>query len=109
MPEDPYAAIADLYDFAYSDFDDDIDFYENLARAVGGPVRGRGVGSGRAAVPLAEAGYEVVGIDTSPSMLARAGERLAATKLTKGRLDLLEVGMTCFAPRRRAGRLFSAA
>ena len=47
MPEDPYAAIADLYDFAYSDFDDDIDFYENLARAVEGPVLELGVGSGR--------------------------------------------------------------
>ena len=109
MPEDPYAAIADLYDFAYSDFDDDIDFYENLARAVEGPVLELGVGSGRVAVPLAEAGYEVVGIDTSPSMLARAGERLAATKLTKGRLDLVEVDMTCFDLGRRFGLIFVAA
>src|SRR3990172_7672 len=69
MPEDPYSSIADLYDLAYGDFLDDVAFYENLARAVEGPVLELGVGSGRVAIPLAQAGLEVVGIDVSPSML----------------------------------------
>ena len=66
MAEDPYAPIADIYDFSYEDFIEDVDFYENLARSVDGPILELGVGSGRAAIPLAEAGYEVVGIDYRP-------------------------------------------
>ncbi len=34
MPSDPYASLADLYDLAYGEFSDDVDFYENLARAI---------------------------------------------------------------------------
>ncbi len=58
MPSvDPYAAIAQLYDFAYWDFDDDVEFYENLARINDGPVLELGAGSGRVAVRLAKAGF----------------------------------------------------
>ena len=60
--DDPYASIADLYDLTYEDFTDDIDFYDNLAQAVDGPLLELGVGSGRVALPLARRGYEVVGI-----------------------------------------------
>ena len=37
-----------------------------------------GCGTGRLLLPLARAGLEVVGIDSSPAMLARARARLAA-------------------------------
>ena len=74
--EDPYAPIAEIYDFSYNDFLEDVDFYDNLARAVDGPILELGVGSGRVAIPLAQAGYEVVGIDNSPTMLAVARARL---------------------------------
>lgn len=109
MPDDPYAPIADIYDFSYGDFTDDVDFYENLARAVGGPVLELGVGSGRVAIPLAESAYEVVGIDASASMLERARQRLAGTRLGKGRLDLVAADMTAFALDRRFGLVFVAA
>ena len=66
MPDDPYAPIADIYDFSYEDFDDDVEFYDNLARSVEGPVLELGVGSGRVALPLARRGHEVVGIDLRP-------------------------------------------
>ena len=109
MSEDPYASIADIYDFSYADFTEDIEFYENLARAVDGPILELGVGSGRVAFPLAEAGYEVVGIDTSPSMLDRAQRRLAAAKLKKGRLELVAADMTGFDLGRRFGLILIAA
>lgn len=61
-----------LIELDYSDFDEDLEFYENFARRAGGPVLELGVGTGRVAVPLAEAGIEVWGIDNDASMLARA-------------------------------------
>jgi SAM-dependent methyltransferase len=45
----------------------DVDFLAALA--AGGRVLELGVGSGRIAIPLAERGLEVVGIDASPRML----------------------------------------
>lgn len=106
---DLYAPIADLYDLAYGDFLDDVAFYENLARAADGPVLELGVGSGRVSLPLAEAGFDVVGIDTSPAMLAQARRRLAAAGLKEGRLQLVEADMTAFDLGRRFGLIFIAA
>ena len=62
------------------------------------------------AIPLAEAGYEVTGIDTSATMLAKARANLAATKLPKGAsVELLEGDMTSFDLRRRFGLVIVAA
>src|SRR6266540_3949146 len=93
---DPYLPMADLYDFAYGDYSDDSDFYLNLARATGGPILELGSGTGRVAFPLANAGHRVVGIDTSTSMLARASEKLKASRLARGRLSFVEADMTTF-------------
>lgn len=109
MTPDPYASIADIYDFAYADFTEDIDFYDNLAQAVDGPVLELGAGSGRVAVPLAQRGYAVVGIDTSPSMLERGRRRLAEAKAVDGSLELVEADMTGFDLGRRFGLVFVAA
>jgi SAM-dependent methyltransferase len=51
---------------------EDIDFYVEEALASGGPVVELAVGTGRIAVPIAEAGVAVVGIDSSEAMLAVA-------------------------------------
>ena len=69
----------------------DIPFYASLAREAGGPVVELAVGSGRVAIPVAQAtGRTVIGIDSSPAMLAQA--RTAAA--TAGaRLDLREGDM----------------
>jgi SAM-dependent methyltransferase len=106
---DPYASIADLYDFAYEDFGEDVQFYENLARSAGGPLLELGVGSGRVALPLARAGLNVVGIDTSASMLARARLNLEASDSMTGSLELLQADMTRFDLGRRFGMVFIAA
>jgi len=108
MPDDPYAPIAALYDLSYGDFTEDIDFYENLARVSGGPVLELGVGTGRVALPLAEAGYEVVGIDGSAAMLDVARRRTEGARL-KGKLELVEGDMRRFELARPFGLVVIAA
>lgn len=103
-PADPYAPIAGLYDFTYDQFTEDVEFYENLAQAVDGPILELGAGTGRVAIRLAEAGYAVTGIDTSASMLARGWQNLAEAAIPEGAsCDLLEADMTTF----DLGRQFS--
>lgn len=77
---------------------------------VDGAVLELGVGTGRVAIPLAEAGFEVVGIDTSETMLAQARATLEATKLPKGAsLTLVPGDMTDFNLERKFGLIFVAA
>jgi SAM-dependent methyltransferase len=71
------AAFADVYDDWYtgiSDADVSADVVVALARRSAGEQRPRvlelGVGTGRLAIPIAARDVEVVGVDTSPEMLA---------------------------------------
>ena len=109
MPDDPYASFARLYDFAYWDFTDDVDFYENLARIHGAPVLELGVGTGRVAARLAALDREITGIDSSPPMLARARENMKAAGVPAKRLRLVEGSMTDFDLGMRFGLVFIAA
>jgi SAM-dependent methyltransferase len=70
---------ADRYDEWSAEMTEDVPFYVELARETEGPIVELAVGSGRVAIPVAEAtGRPVLGIDTSPAMLAQARERAAA-------------------------------
>jgi len=94
MAHDPLAVIAEYYDLDLGDYQEDIPLYENLARRTDLPVLELGVGTGRVAIPLAEAGLSVVGIDSSEAMLA-----VARSKLDKGlsrRLQLILAEMEEF-------------
>lgn len=54
----------------------DIPFYVGLARDADGPLIELAVGTGRVAIPVAQAtGSRVIGIDASPAMLAQARVR----------------------------------
>lgn len=72
-------AFADVYDEWYADepsTEHAVATLAALAAAAGpGPVLELGVGTGRLAVPLAAAGFEVVGLDASPAMLDRLRAR----------------------------------
>jgi SAM-dependent methyltransferase len=58
---------------------EDVDFYVSLAAQATGPVVELAVGNGRVAVPVAErTGRRVIGIDSSPAMLAGARARAEA-------------------------------
>ena len=67
-----HSELPELYDLDWGEFADDLLFYENLARRGGGPVLELGTGTGRAAIPLARAGFDVWGLDSSEAMLDRA-------------------------------------
>lgn len=68
---DPYAAIAELYDQEHASFTDDVEMFVNFAQVVGDPILEVGCGSGRILLPIAEAGYHITGLDSSPVMLER--------------------------------------
>jgi SAM-dependent methyltransferase len=61
----------------------DVPFWQQLAARVSGPVLELGCGTGRIAVPLARSGVQVVGIDRSAPMLARARQRIRRARLSK--------------------------
>jgi SAM-dependent methyltransferase len=66
---DLYDRIAGFYDPWSRSVVEDVGFYVDHALASGGPVVELAVGTGRIAVPIAEAGIRVIGVDSSPAML----------------------------------------
>jgi SAM-dependent methyltransferase len=71
-------ALARLYDVDLQEDPGDLDLYLALAARSGGPVLELAAGSGRIAVALACAGYEVTAVDNDPAMLSRLRERLGS-------------------------------
>ena len=91
---DAYAPFAAVYEAWSSHMTEDVAFYVELAREADGPVVELAVGTGRVAIPVAEAiGRPVVGIDDSPAMLEQARERAEAAGVE---LDLREGDMRDF-------------
>ena len=86
--DSPYDPWADIYDSVYSYVRSDIPFYMQLALESGGPVLELGVGTGRVAIPIAQLGVNVVGIDSSPAMLAVARRKLRSLNFGAGSLEL---------------------
>jgi SAM-dependent methyltransferase len=99
-------SFADRYEEWSAPMTGDIDFYAGLARAADGPLVELAIGSGRVAIPVAQAtGKPVLGIDTSPAMLAKA--RAAAAAAGVGvRLDLREGDMRDLALDEPAGLIY---
>jgi SAM-dependent methyltransferase len=64
-----YDAIAGLYDEWSRQVTEDVEFYVEEALAAGGPIVELGVGTGRIAVPTAQRGVAVIGVDSSAGML----------------------------------------
>ena len=95
---------ADRYDEWSAEMTADVPFYVELARQSDGPIVELAVGSGRVAIPVAEAtGRPVLGIDTSPAMLAQARERAAAAGVE---LELREGDMRDLALEEPAGLVY---
>jgi SAM-dependent methyltransferase len=91
--KNPFERFARLYDWEHDPYVADVEVLVALARRFGGPVLELACGSGRLLAPLATAGLEVTGIDSSPAMLARARERLGREGL---QAQLLEQPMQAF-------------
>jgi ubiquinone/menaquinone biosynthesis C-methylase UbiE len=71
-----YDLFAQFYDMEHKDFCRDIELYRNYAVRCGGPVLELGCGSGRVSLALAKAGFNVMGVDNSATMLALARARI---------------------------------
>jgi len=66
LPE--YDALADLYDLEYP-HDYDVPFWLSLADRERGHIVEWGAGTGRLAIPLSEAGFDVTGVELSERMV----------------------------------------
>jgi SAM-dependent methyltransferase len=85
---------ADLYDDWYQDVPGTRDCVERLAELAGeGPVLELGVGTGRLALPLAERGLEVHGLDSSAAMLARLRAKPGGARVHASVGDMAEIGV----------------
>jgi SAM-dependent methyltransferase len=78
------ASNPDLYDLLHGEPQDEVAMYSSLSEGCDAILE-CGIGSGRIAIPLARAGIEVHGIDTSAEMLAQLELKLKAEPGTVGR------------------------
>lgn len=85
--------LARYYDLDLQGYTHDLVFFESFAQHAGPPVLELGVGTGRVAEHLAQAGMTITGIDSSGAMLEYARSRVsgaAARRLTLHQGDLRE-------------------
>ena len=78
-----YDRIAAFYDPWSRSVTEDVAFYVDQALASGGPVVELAVGTGRIAVPIAEAGIHVIGVDSSPEMLEVARAAVESAEVSE--------------------------
>jgi len=107
---DPYSVLADYYDLDVAGYEEDISLYDNLGRRHELPLLELGVGTGRAAIPLARAGLHVVGIDKSEAMLAVARKKAEAEpkrSSVRTHLTVVHGDITHFTLEERFGLVFS--
>ncbi len=88
--ENPDPGFAELY--ASLPDAADIEPWLGWCRSAGGTVLYLGVGAGRLAVPLADAGVRLVGVDAHPGMLGQLRRRLPDRELVEARIEELDLG-----------------
>ena len=94
--ETMYDPWAEIYDSVYSYVRSDLPMYTRAAIDSGGPVLELGVGTGRVAIPTAEQGVDVVGVDNSEAMLAVASRKAASLGDAAGSLELIAADIRDF-------------
>ena len=77
-----YDAFARFYDLDTAEITEDLAFWLNLARRTGGPILEVAAGTGRVLLPLARAGFSIVGVDLSGPMLEVARAKVARARLS---------------------------
>lgn len=97
--EDQSALYYDLYQ---DGIEGDVDFYIEEAVKTGSPVLEIGCGTGRVAIPLAAAGMEVTGLDSSPDMLELAMKKIITQdEMVQQRIELIPGDMRNFFLKRK--------
>ncbi len=94
-----YVDFAEYYD-SDLDYMIDIEFYLEFARLCGSPILELACGTGRVLIPLAEAGFEVYGVDLSENMLKVCRRKFDEKRLTD-RVHLVKADMAAFDLQRR--------
>jgi ubiquinone/menaquinone biosynthesis C-methylase UbiE len=89
-----YVDYAEYYDFDH-DTTVDVSFYLDYAHQCGSPILELACGTGRLMIPLAEAGFEVYGVDFSENMLAICRQKVAERHL-QDRVHLVQADMADF-------------
>jgi SAM-dependent methyltransferase len=89
LPE--YDPLADLYDLEYT-HDYDVPFWSALAEREGGPVVEWGAGTGRLAIPLAEAGFDVTAVELSGKMVEKGRGKSEAVEWVRGDMRSARLG-----------------
>lgn len=89
---------AKYYDYDNRDLlTEDIPFYIEYARKTGKEILVLGCGTGRVAIPLAEAGFNVTGLDLSDGMLEVFQKKLeAASEEVRSRIKYVKGDMSRF-------------
>ena len=101
----PYDRLARFYDWAVGEYDADVFFYSEMARRLDAPVLELGTGTGRVAIPLADAGCSVYGIDNSQAMLEVARSRAARAGIS---IQLQQADLCAYEFTERFGLIFCA-
>lgn len=92
-------AFAERYDEWAAGMTADVGFYVGLAHRAEGPLVELAVGNGRVAIPVAqETGRRVIGIDSSPAMLARARTRAVEAGVDPVSRSPMTAASTCSSP-----------
>jgi SAM-dependent methyltransferase len=89
-------AFANRYEEWSAPMTADVPFYVDLAKQADGPLVELAIGNGRVAIPVAKAtGQRVIGIDSSPAMLAlaRAGAIEAGVQLDLRQGDMRDLAL----------------
>ena len=92
-PETYGDRIADVYDSFYTTLDTEGAVETLAGLAGGGPVLELAIGTGRLALPLAERGLEVHGIDTSEAMVAKLRAKPGGDGILVTMGDFADVGV----------------
>lgn len=92
---DAGAELARFYDLDMAGHGDDVELYLALTGRRSHSLLELGCGTGRIAIPLAEAGHDVVGVDNDARMLDRVRSRWESVeKPDGGQLELVEADLT---------------
>ncbi len=99
-----YRAIAEYYDAEYADkamLRDDVPFFLSQIPKRSQDILELAAGTARAAIPIAQAGHRVVGVDYAKDMLAIARRKCEAMGVRESRLELIHGDITRLNLRRR--------
>ncbi len=107
LPDELYDIDYPIYDYLFQEFAEDIELLKGIAKTTNGPILELMSGTGRVFLPLAQAGYELWGLDIHGGMMSKLKEKLALEpKEIQRRIHLVEADARSFRLDRKFGLIF---